>query len=182
MWNSPSTPCSTYLPSLPWPEWQQHSGSSPTRAPSLLLSHGRHEICPCCTSSRRSSPNVAPWTGFPASSIALSPWSELAHPLLFHGRALSSRSLLVARSLSLGLSLDLSRSGSPSTRSDSVLAKPFCLCRCRHSSPCGGYNNVVVYSMGFIVDFVIRRVILELDKNMRKVRAAIARSSTGYPN
>jgi hypothetical protein len=56
------------------------------------------------------------------------------------------------------------------------------LCRCRHSSPCGGYNNVVVYSMGFIVDFVIRRVILELDKNMRKVRAAIARSSTGYPN
>jgi hypothetical protein len=48
----------------------------------------------------------------------------------FSHRALSSRSLLVARSLALGHSLDLSRSGSPSTRSDSALAKPFCSCRC----------------------------------------------------
>jgi hypothetical protein len=56
------------------------------------------------------------------------------------------------------------------------------LWRYRRSSPCGGYNNIVVYSMGFIVDFVTRRVILELDKNVRKVSAAIARSSIGYPN
>jgi hypothetical protein len=53
---------------------------------------------------------------------------------------------------------------------------------CRHSSPRHGYNNVVVHSTELVVDLISRRLILELDENVREVRTTIARNSTGGMN
>jgi hypothetical protein len=52
------------------------------------------------------------------------------------------------------------------------------LWNCRRLSLRGGCHNDVVHSMGLIVSFVFRGVILELNENIREVCATFARSST----